>query len=155
MNREQLYHKSVDILVQAYFNNTLIIGNCFACAIGNLVAANMNYQYEAVSAYFPSHRLGWKGIPNYINGENMMKNTWFYSVVKGAEGNPVGKQQIKSTGYNEDEVRRIENAFENNHTGNDSMFNSLMAVVKVLDEIHENVEEEVSKASQQKFVKCN
>jgi hypothetical protein len=39
MIKEPLYHKTIGILVDAYFDDTLQHGNCSACAVGNLVAA--------------------------------------------------------------------------------------------------------------------
>ena len=34
------FSNSVDILVKAYFNDTLRHGNCLACAVGNLMQAS-------------------------------------------------------------------------------------------------------------------
>lgn len=40
MKRPELYQKTVDILVKAYFDDTLQHGNCYACAVGNIIAGN-------------------------------------------------------------------------------------------------------------------
>jgi hypothetical protein len=38
---EETYLRSVDILLDAYNNETLLHGNCYACAIGNLLHTNV------------------------------------------------------------------------------------------------------------------
>lgn len=155
MKNEQLYNKTVDILVQAYFNDTLISGNCYACACGNLVAANMGFEYEEVSSIFPQQRLKWKGFTSLVEETRTFNTfTWFWVKYPNiSELTPEIEQQINSTGYSSRELARIETAFEDSYEGNDPMFNALMAVVDVLDEIHENKEETVTHIAKSKFVK--
>jgi len=44
MKNEKLYHETVDILANAYMNNTLVHGTCAACAVGNIIAARQGMQ---------------------------------------------------------------------------------------------------------------
>ena len=39
------FENSVSVLVRAYMNDTLIHGNCFACAVGNLIVDANKYTY--------------------------------------------------------------------------------------------------------------
>lgn len=128
MNREPLYHKTIDILVQAYFNDTLIGAMCVSCAVGTLVAANMGYE---VFIY------GWRD----KNGA-IVKPRWQYSkaFLCGNSGmvNRDTWDQIESTGYPPKELSGIESAFMNGGAiGNDYNFSGLMAVVEYLGKIHE------------------
>jgi hypothetical protein len=59
MNRPEVYHKSVQILYDAYFNDTLdVMVNCYACAVGNLIAGNLGMEIEKV--YFRVLLVGYK-----------------------------------------------------------------------------------------------
>lgn len=151
-----LYHKTVDILVQAYFNDTLEHGNCHACAVGNLVAANTGIGFT---------RIG-------FNGNMWSDNTpeWgfvFMSQISHGVNQQIinphryigeAKRQIDSTGYTWQQLAKIEYAFETAPKGKSDdewMFNGLMAVIDVLDEIHENKDEAVTKDIKGKFIKPN
>ncbi len=61
MKNKSLYDKTVSILVDAYMNDTLQHGNCFACAVGNIVAANCDVKTFTFS--WSKHRrrscMGW------------------------------------------------------------------------------------------------
>jgi hypothetical protein len=71
----------------------------------------------------------------------------------------LAEKQIRSTGYSESEIARIEDAFEynsydndyDNDSNEDTMFKGLMAVIDVLDEIHENKDEQTTKRNKQRF----
>lgn len=148
MKKEALYHKTVDILVQAYFNDTLQLGDCNACAVGNLVAANMGYKYtrcldweNSTGAYVSTQ---WDEVHCVSHEPDM--NNYFGEA----------KKQIDSTGYSPHETCRIEYAFEAAPIGNsneDYMFNGLMAVIEVLDQIHENTDTSITTASKNRFDK--
>src|SRR5688572_25079170 len=60
MKNKPLYHKTVDILVQAYFDDTLVSGHQCGCAVGNLVAANMGIRLikNDVETVLPEHFQG-------------------------------------------------------------------------------------------------
>jgi len=150
MKQEKLYHKTVDILVQAYFNDTLEVGNYCACAIGNIIAANNGYKYFKDDM----DNLSWENV-----SDNIAKQ-WFILVKedfdKQMRNEPFANYQIHSTGYALDEVIEIENAFENapeGETDDEDMFNGLMAVIDALDKIHKNTSTEISQTAKQKFLK--
>jgi len=147
MKNEQLYHKTVDILVEAYFNDTLENLNVCGCAVGNLVAHHMNYEiikdaYGSISWKDQSYpnEMGWATV-HCIRIVNMENYTG------------LAKEQIDSTGYKPSETMKIEQAFESGYLGKDPMFNALCAVIDTLDEIHENTDTAISNTSKQKFVK--
>lgn len=146
MKHTKKFEHSVNVLLKAYLNDTLEHGNCFACAVGNLVASSMCIQLIKVTPYDP-------GYGAYRNmWSNGMRHKWngvFVTTGKpGSKRQEIdgpyyrdeAKKQIDSTGYSVKELAAIEFAFENAQLGNskdDYMFNGLMAVVDVLAEIHE------------------
>lgn len=146
MENPELYYKTVDILVQAYFNDTLRHGKCTACAVGNLVAYHMGYTYN--------YNLGW-------SEGNSKWTSVFYTVFGEQYIMPIGyngdaKVEIESTGYQWEELAKVEYAFECAPYGkNDDewMFNGLMAVIEALDQIHENTDTQVTTISKNKFNK--
>lgn len=160
MKNQELYQKSVDILAKAYVDNTLERANCCACAVGNLVAANCGIKMQKrrglVMTIGESFEmvlmLGWMDVhPHWqdvfmTNGEGIQ----FFSSEK-YDLDHIAKEQIDSTGYTMWELAKIEHAFERNYKGEDPMFSSLMAVIDVLDKIHE-VDQAESKVSRDKFV---
>lgn len=151
MKNEALYHKTVDILVQAYFNDTLERGNCAACAVGNIVAARMGYSFTEKHG-----GLNWKEVDAYDSYQNALN--WYLPIISKEAPNKRQKEEIESTGYSFDNLIEIEAAFESSKFGNDGderMFNGLMAVIDCLDEIHEVNSPEVSKTSKLKFQKIN
>src|SRR5687768_1919011 len=44
MKNPELYNRTVDILVDAYFKDALVSDDCTACACGNIISANLNYK---------------------------------------------------------------------------------------------------------------
>lgn len=133
MKNKELFDKTVSILVKSYFDNTLQKGSCAACAVGNIVAANMGLTYAKDS----------KGIYTYRD-----TNSWWNSVFSTVGGTQTkrphrifgcSKRQIDSTGYHWEDLAKIEFAFEtaSNDEGDEGMFLGLMAVIDVLCEIHE------------------
>lgn len=167
MIREELYHKTVGILVAAYFNDTLIHGSCYACAVGNLVAANMGLGYKRSGHQSIFKKLIWVDGSNELPypGDNPGAKGWG-SVLSTNFGKDqtidlddyrgLAKEQIDSTGYSVYELAQIENAFENaSQCGSDEdrMFNGLISVVEALDQIHENTDAQVKEESKKRFVK--
>lgn len=144
MKNEALYNKTVDILVQAYFNDTLQLGNPCGCAVGNLVAAANCYKYKELEMGIIEYGHGiWPSWYNLIN-EN-------YTQGDDREG----ERQISSTGYTLDEIFWIERSFEfSGRFDGDTMFNGLMAVIEVLDIIHENTDTAITIKSKSLFQKA-
>jgi hypothetical protein len=143
MNKPELYQKTVDILVDAYFNDTLAHGNPCGCAVGNIVAANMGFKY--------------KRIKSEIEYEDNVWPEWFGAVCKAFQISEDDQDlQIASTGYAADEIIEIEYAFENAYSGNSDdewMFNGLIAVIEVLDQIHGNTDAEITTTSKARLNK--
>lgn len=155
MKNEELYHKTVDILVQAYFNDTLAHSDCSACAVGNIVAANTGIVFEKCkysgSFYWKDNEGPFWG--NLFHTDSDTKEQIFDGAYLIDEKVLC---EIKSTGYNVYDLMKIEYAFETALKGKSSdewMFNGLMAVIEVLDQIHENENKEVTNISKQKFQK--
>lgn len=150
MKNPELYNRTVDILVQAYFNDTLQHGNCHACAVGNLVAANCGYSFIKYS-----DRQRWEKSSPYWQEVHMVGSCGTQWIAPDWYHNGA-KHQIDSTGYKWEETAKIELAFETAPKGNSEdewMFNGLMAVIDVLDEIHENTDKQVTQLSKSKFNK--
>lgn len=144
MKNETLYHKTVDILVQAYFNDTLQHRSCAACAVGNIIAANMG-----LIVICGNHGARWK--ERATNWSDVFI-TYFGSQrisVHAYKGE--AKEEINSTGYNFYQLAKIEHAFETASRQGDYMFNGLMAVIDQLDIIHENTDTATTKATKNKF----
>ena len=143
------YNKSVDILVQAYFDDELIHGDCSKCAVGNLIKGNGYNKFKDVAPY--------AGTPeSFFNSQWLRK----FSLIDGIRETIVpsihfdlkdAQEQIDFSGYTEWEVDKLESAFEDGENGLD-MFKSMMRVIDVLGEIHE-IDKEETKISKQKFEK--
>ena len=163
MKNPELYKKTVDILVAAYFNDTLEHGNCYACAVGNIIAGNCGYGFikmeknDVVAPLFNVYtgcgKLYWDR-DNDINNNPLQKMTGGHFMELATT-----KQWefIRKTGYSGGELARIEHAFESapgeEEYSDEWMFNGLMAVIEVLDQIHENKDEATTKESKDKFKK--
>lgn len=160
MKNKELYDKTVNILVDAYFNDTLEHGNCKACAVGNIVAANVGVKLVRRGFFLSKvEPESWE--------HNKISNTGICTQYAMASGKlnilpqnhetvfEIAKQQEVATGYTFKELGLIEEAFERvgGKSEDERMFNGLMAVIEVLDQIHENKDEQVTKSSKQKFVK--
>lgn len=147
MIKPELYHKTVGILYDAYFADTLEKGNCFACAVGNIVAANMGKKFcvdpEAGNVF---QKYYWKGYAPYSDIFNGANVEWF--PLTG-----VPNKETLSTGYSIDELMRIENAFEKSPGVGvqDRMFNGLVAVLEVLAQIHQVTDEDLLTANNKRF----
>ncbi len=151
MKRQELYEKTVDILVQAYFNDTLRHGDCAACAVGNLINARKKFSTEErkkLNALGGYEREGWSEVFCTYNRTQQEIIPFNY---KG-----LAKKQIDLTGYTYNQLAKIEKAFETADAGKsdeDWMFNGLMAVIDVLDKIHKNTDTNVTENSKNKFNK--
>ncbi len=152
------FNHTVNVLVKAYLNDTLAHGYCTACAVGNMVADAMGYEF-GYNDYTDS--LTWlndgKTLPNPISagwGKVFFTNCGSqHFLLREYEGE--AKRQIDSTGYSPEELAKIERAFEydtDDDTRDERMFNGLMAVVDVLAEIH-NISLEEKQQAKGLFVK--
>ncbi len=166
MIKEQLYHKTVDILVQAYFNDTLKHSDCCACAVGNIIAANLGYNIKNnEDSRYPMVWVDGGGCKLPYPGSGKDSFGWGAAIVEGVNENHnygEAKKQIDASGYSIYELAYIEKAFESANKefffGDDPpsdeiMFKGLMEVINILDQIHENKDEVVTNSSKQKFTK--
>lgn len=158
MIKEELYNKTVDILVNAYFNDTLAHGNCFACAVGNIVAGNMGKKFEFHAGGFYlirrcDQRLVWEGFkPN-----DAKRTITAYCGILFNKCPTHVEDQLKSTGYSYKELSQIELAFEEadwKESDDQRMFDGLMNVVNCLDIIHQNTNIEATTATKKRFEKA-
>lgn len=135
------FNKATDALYNAFFNGTLAKGNCLKCAVGNIVssclgAVNENDAYEKGA-------WKWKRL-FYTNekGQQNPKNNYLENAITEA------LKIISYTGYTEDELAKIEYAFETNTKINhedyfqystqetlEDQYNGLVAVFDVLLEL--------------------
>lgn len=153
MIREELYNKTVDILYQAYFNDTLEHSNCYACAVGNLIAANLGRKL-CVDPTVKEQKFFWEDYAPYSRYDGKQAG-WF------PLDNPIPEPdfdiEVGSTGYSVKELIKIERAFENANevdgsTGDDVfMFNGLVAVLDVLREIHQVTDEDLITGNNKRF----
>ena len=147
MKNQELFHKTVGILVKAYQQETLIHGLCHACAVGNLIAANCGVK--------PNTNKEISRDPVWIsNSSDFIRPSWTDKLSWGIihdRSNKKAIEEILSTGYSINEVAMIERAFENVNSGKSSGFDNdgfqgLMSVVDALMLIHKANESEVLEA---------
>lgn len=144
MKNPELYHRSVDILVKAYVDGYLNPMDCAACAVGNLIAGNCGYKYLSPNKWMDA------------NGKTIVPRWWSLNRRSDVE--------IMATGYPEADILRIEQSFmhppgrscvkmdlDSEYTDED-IFTRLMAVLSVLDQIHEVTDESIQQSSKAKFV---
>lgn len=163
-----IFEKTVDILVKAYLNNTLQHGNCYACAVGNIIASGLGC--EVVKNRIGSDKISWSNDMPYPGLDKDRITGWGAAFV--TEFNSSGKlkqtinetalqahvvsQQIVASGYTWQELAKIEFAFESvrgeDFTKDQLMFNGLMEVVDVLAEIH-GIDLKIKEQAKQLFVK--
>jgi hypothetical protein len=125
------FNHTVNVLVQAFLNETLVHKKCSACAVGNIIIGNGINLYDNMGA-----------------PEQFLETSWLRFIKRNQKRDYEGYRpeheqpariQIESTGYEWFELAKIESAFESagiNSEPEEKMFNSLMAVVDVLAEIH-------------------
>lgn len=155
-NEIEKFNRTVAVLVAAYLNNTLRHGECAACAVGNIIAAEIG----AVPTDSGDEFLGWSWMRNQVE-----ITVGWHHVFCTSEGSqkqsPLNyygqiKRQIDASGYTWKELAKIEAAFESSMVGeseDDWMFNGLMDVVEVLSEIH-GISIDQKEAAKLQFVKA-
>jgi len=132
MNQSEKFYQSVNVLVKAYLEGTLIQGDCAACAVGNLVAAKGGLRRVSYNLWHTP--------------EGRHVEPFWFDLIKfpGELDGPEriqGNKQIELIGYSLAEVDAIECAFElrsftGNSAGVDTILKGLMAVVDTLASIH-------------------
>lgn len=136
------FNHTLSVLVTGYLNNTLEHYSCCACAVGNMVANACGYTFAGMHRGFDQELLWDQTISLRINPSwRRVFITYEDGTARKSPSNYFGdaKAEIDATGYNWEELSRIENAFEMAPKGSskdEHMFNGLMAVVDVLADIH-------------------
>src|SRR5690349_20678038 len=101
MNRPDLYNKTIDILLNAFKLGRLKFGSVCGCAVGNLIAEGMGYEYN--EKLLPH-------VPQWVDYDRF--NNWHKVIHEGCvvslEMTDEVLEEIRSTGYNEYELARIE-----------------------------------------------
>jgi hypothetical protein len=135
------FNQTVNVLVQAYLNDTLIHGYCAACAVGNIVASSMGIEVlkedDFSVPYWSKSNPEWPTV-FLCTGEDPAKKD-FQVITPDGYKNPKVKIEIDSTGYTWQELAKIEFAFESvpySRNRENRMYEGLMKVVDVLAEIH-------------------
>lgn len=140
MKNQELFNRTVSILVKAYQNETLEHQKCCACAVGNLVLAS-----QGLTPIKNGEELEWDyNIPYSYGGDS-----WYGAVVEN-NINPKIEEFISHTGYSIQQLKMIENAFEKGHYPENDKdgFDGLMSVVDALMKIHEASPIEAENAKQ-------
>lgn len=150
MNRPDLYNKTVDILYKAYFDDTLEHSNCAACAVGNIIAARNNY--KVMKGY-----TCWRGQNDLLvstSWDNVFFTGYGKQVMYRALYKDDARREIDSTGYELDELAKIEFAFESCEwlcSPDEYMFNGLVAVLDALAQIHEVTDQDLISNNSKRF----
>lgn len=141
MKNKKLFDETVDILVKAYMNETLVHSTCAACAVGNIIGQKLygqsNIPLEALSD--ADH---WGSVFGTLKHGKIYRPSFYKERAK---------KQIDSTGYNLDELIKIEAAFESIKSNDKDGYKGLMVVVDVLCEIHEC--EDIKEETKELFIK--
>ncbi|GGB78708.1 hypothetical protein [Dyadobacter sediminis] len=138
------FKDSVDALVYAFFHDLLAKGNCSACAVGSMVAWGAGERNR-------------KDLDPVCIYDLVTNDMWAeaFSTTNGIQARDLKKEKewhikycIQATGYNADQLAKVEYAFETNttiqyvdygfHSKEEIMqdqFNGLCAVLDVLCEI--------------------
>lgn len=164
MNRPELYAKTIDILFNAYANDTLERRNCYACAVGNIIAGNMGKSFARSSAERVDDiefELHWNGEQNWYENEsdeNDSDDLWIqFSIGGELEDEPLtGKalEQIAATGYTMIELNQIEISFEGGAMFGEReayLYRGLCEVLETLGDIHEITNDDLLLANKSRF----
>jgi len=132
MKNQELFDKTITVLVKAYQKNTLRHQLCWACAVGNIVAAANGSPLNNVMDSFD-----WEDYYHTLHAATQN--------IASFKATEAGFKQIEKTGYTPIQLLAIEKAFEREKNDIDG-FNGLMAVVDCLMEIHEATTEQAESA---------
>lgn len=136
MIKEKLFNETIDKLVTAYFNGNLEHGHCYSCAVGNICGDSVWSYWFFTTSVFNC------GSP-FIRIQGNMRQL---------KQEDYDKPFPERYPYNKDELGQIEFAFETAPEEGDWEFNGLMAVVEVLQKIHQCDETE-TKQAKERFLK--
>lgn len=144
MKNQELFDRTIGILVNAYFKGILTHGDPCGCAIGNLILGN-----NQCIKYIGGGKMESKW--QYETGEIKSIPYWAWYQVYGEKihnADERGLKELQSTGYNFYQTCAIEKAFESAEVRSniDGGFNGLMSVCDALMQVHEATEEEISQA---------
>jgi hypothetical protein len=151
------FDHSVNVLVAAFFNETLVHGHPCGCAFGNLVAHKLGLKVHRVD----DDSAAWTKNNSYADHSAF---DWYQAIAPGKvhSGNPLkGAEQIYSVGYTISEAAMIEEAFERPTRTNlctvrigteEDVFEGLMNVIDVLADIH-GIDLTVKEEAKKLFVK--
>jgi len=158
------FNHTVNVLLKTYLNDTLERSNCYACAVGNIIADANGIKFRKAKDKMSLGRsVGWLGERSIYEEDHLtasMQSCNWMAVIPGQlEVNVdyyygLRKTLIDNSGYTPEQLAAIERAFEAAPLGinkDEDMFNGLMAVVDVLAEIHE-IDLETVKETKQLFV---
>lgn len=141
MKKKELFDKTVSILAEAYRNDTLVHGNCAACAVGNLVASARGHVIKLNDYGYPYWKDAtptWTRVFSVVGFHEISNKP--IQVIRSGNYRGNAKSQIDATGYGWEELAKIECAFESGCVARpkvDQTLNGLLAVYDVLCEIHE------------------
>lgn len=146
MLKPELFNRTVGILIKAYLNGTLRHGLCTACAVGNIVAANMGYNVTLRRTITNKDSLSWNNGTEFPHWDDVFCTLLTFSgkrqLTKPEAYDGIAQVQIDSTGYEWEDLALIEEAFESvpethpDPGGAERMYKGLVAVVDVLCHIH-------------------
>lgn len=148
MKNEELYHKTVKVLKEAFNNGNLVHGNMCSCAIGTMVKNSCpDLPKVGHNIFGATYMPSW-----YINllqrrkDNDTLRNKskdskQLHSLVKkfGEKVRNESERQLTATGYTIEELDMIENAFETTRDpdNEENSYNGAMAVLDTLEKIHE------------------
>jgi len=132
------FNETVNVLVRAFFNGTLEKDNCYACAVGNIVASANGFTFQKCDK--GGRKFRWEQFES-LYGDSERHPSWtdvFFTrysgkqVFRPEQFKGAAKKQIVKTGYTVNHLMSIEIAFEHS----EDEFEGLMNVVNVLADIH-------------------
>lgn len=152
MTEQEKFDRAVNVLVQAFLNDTLEHGSCTRCAVGNLVGA---------LAYPGAHEgMGRARGIEYVLPNGEIKRAGWFSIMRNGNASWMlenekqdGEEQRAALGYTWQQIEAIEKAFEEIKYNQHAMYDGMMAVVTELALIH-GVDLEHAHQAQELFVRA-
>jgi len=142
MNRNELYHKTLDILFDAYYQNKIRYRCCGRCPVAQLIAGNMGYKVYTFG--------------NWENGDVEISHSYWLHLMQcgnnldrkitllrkiGLSRYELEEKHLAATGYTVAELIMIERAFECSFDvdkdDRKDILKGLTAVFAVLRHIHQ------------------
>ena len=146
MTEQEKFDRAVNILVQAFLNDTLEHGSCTRCAVGNLVAA---------CAYPGAREAPGKarGLDYVLPNGQVKRADWFImrngsALWLSPDERRIAEEQRAALGYSWQQIEDIEQAFEKTSHNEHAMYDGMMAVVTELSLIHGVDLEQVHRAQE-------